>query len=1032
MLKKALYFILFTYAICVYSQQNLVYSDHNDQFKLGTELMVKEKYLQAKVAFEKYLAQNPDLVKLMEAEYAITICAIKLEELNVEISVDHFLEDHPNHPKANFVKGEYGRELYYNKNYSKAVEYLADIDFSVFDNDFVNETRFMLGYSYFLTKNLNAAENQFDRIKGYKHKYTNAANYYSGNIKLKNKDYKQALIDFEIAGRSEAYSAIVPYIIATIYYEQGNSDSLIAHAERSLNSKVKIKNRTEIQLLLGEAYFDVPDYIKASENLNTYVKSKKGNADKGIQYKLGYSLFQQEKYNDAIPFLESASVEQDSIGQFASYYVGECFLKSGETQKAINALEKAKSLDFHSGIKEEATFDLSKLYFEKSDFNKVINLCSDFIGLYPNSNHLNKVNELISEAFLNTNDYEAAIIYIESLKNPSSPKLAAIHQKVTYYHAVSLFNQQRYQESMDMFARSVIDGPNENLKIASFYWWGECYAVLGSWDKAIAKYSKVFQRSESNLSEYYAKAHYGIGYAYYNKGEIVKAKVKFEYYTTNVSGKDYYYGDALLRLADCQFFLGEKKQALATYKNALSNNVKNKAYAHLQIGELYKRQMNEAKAVEHFDQVINNYSLGVYKGEAQYRKALFFFKIAKFNEAISVYNDFLNQEKKHPKYAKALLNRGSSYANIKNYENAILDFDQVLTTYCSDSKIAKEALLALEDILTSQGELEKYNTYVNQYSTCNPSDVDNESIQFRVALGLYENGKHSHAITNFENFLKEFEETSHKQKAWYYLGNSYLQIDSLAQAIRYFEKVRTEGDPKHYEAALYRLCEISLNQKNFTDLNNYALSLEKATTNTKRKLFAVASLMKATFGLEKYDSCLVYTDRILQGESTIASSKNEALLHKGKSLYFLKDYNTAKDVLVLLMNSSKEIDGAEANYYIGKVLRDQEKYAESNNILYDLSANYSSFARFYEESFWLISENYISLNEQEHAILTLQSIIEYGTLPDILKRVELKLKELESKDTTDVQTGEIDFVEEEIAIEKDTVLNTIEEGSDEK
>lgn len=1017
MIKKSLLLVLLTFAVAGYAQQNMVYHDHNDQFKQGVELIEKHKYLQAKRAFEKYLNQRPDLVKKMEAEYYISICAIRLEEPDAEFLVNEFLEEHPNHPKANFVKVEYGSDLYFKKEYSKAINYLADVDFSIFDNEESNESRFKLGYCYFVEKNLPAAETQFDRIKNYNHKYTYAASYYSGNIKLKNKNYDQALTDFTLAGESGAYKTIVPYIITTIYYQQGNNDSLISYAERTLSLGGKVKNEIEIRLLLGEAYYAQPNYKKASENLSIYVKSKKGNADKEVQYKLGYALFQQENCSEATPFLEAAAVEDDSTGQYASYYVAQCYLKSNDKQKAINALEKAKSLDFSLGIKEESTFELAKIYYEKGDFNKVINLCMAFRADYPKSTHIAKVDELVSEAFFNSNDYEAAIAYIEGLPNQSNPKLKAIHQKVTYYHGVNLFNQQRYAEATTLFATSIFDAPNLQLKIAAYYYWAECYSVQEKWAKAISKYAKVFEKSKPSLSPFHLKAHYGIGYAYYNTGEVKKALAKFKYYAQNIDKEDPFYGDALLRLGDCYFYTGDRDLALSTYESALAANVKNRAYAHLQLGELYKRKSDEGNTIKNFDAVINDFPNSPYKGEARFRKALFYFKTANFEKSAELYNTFLEEEDKHPKYGKALLNRGISYQNLKRIDEAISDFDLILNEFCVDSALAKEALLAIEDVLTPEGKIDEYNTRLEKYLDCHPGDSDNQQMQYRVARNLYESGKNLSAISAFEKYLNNYPDAPEKAQTLYYLANCNLQIDSVEMAKFYFDKVLIDGQQKHYEAALYRLTEIAVVEHDFEAISRYGSELKSISTNSKRKLFATTALMKAYFEAEKYDSTIVYASNVLNSENTVISAKNEALFLKGKSHYFLENYDEAKDELVNIVNTSRLEDGAEANYFIGLILRNQEKFEESNNVLYDLSTNYSSYAKWYEEAFVLIAENYLSMGEKEHAILTLQSVIEYGTLPDVLERVNQRLLELNEEDKTEELDGSIDLVEEEIAVD---------------
>ncbi len=304
---------------------------------------------------------------------------------------------------------------------------------------------------------------------------------------------------------------------------------------------------------------------------------------------------------------------------------------------------------------------------------------------------------------------------------------------------------------------------------------------------------------------------------------------------------------------------------------------------------------------------------------------------------------------------------------------------------------------------------------------CNPKDTDKQNMQYRVALNLYEKGKNGKAIEFFESYLAEYPSAPEKPKTLYYFANAYLQLDSISLAKEYFKKVLIEGEQRHYEASLYRLTQIAIANNNFDEISKYASELEQISTNAKRKQYAVTALMKAYFEAEKYEKTIHYASLILEGEALIVTAENEALLLRGKSLYKLKKYDEARDVLTYLMTSSNELPGAEANYCLGLILRAQKQYEKSNEMLYELSANYSAYTRWYEEAFLVITENYISLDQSEYAILTLQSVIEHGTLPDVIERVNARLEVLNKEDETEELDGSIDLVDEEIAVEADSL-----------
>jgi tetratricopeptide (TPR) repeat protein len=101
---------------------------------------------------------------------------------------------------------------------------------------------------------LKEALDQFNYNKALGGEYGPASSYYAGFIEYSQGDYTNALIDLKRAGQNEAYSKVVPYLIANVYYRQKNYDELIAYA-KEVSAREGLSNKEEIALLSAEAYF---------------------------------------------------------------------------------------------------------------------------------------------------------------------------------------------------------------------------------------------------------------------------------------------------------------------------------------------------------------------------------------------------------------------------------------------------------------------------------------------------------------------------------------------------------------------------------------------------------------------------------------------------------------------------------------------------------------------------------------------------------------------------------------------------------
>jgi tetratricopeptide (TPR) repeat protein len=77
-----------------------------------------------------------------------------------------------------------------------------------------------------------------------------------------------------------------------------------------------------------------------------------------------------------------------------------------------------------------------------------------FLKQYPDSKFENEANELVGEAYFASNNYPAAIAYIEGLKR-KTPKINATYQRLTYSQGVSDFNAERYPQAVANLDKSL-------------------------------------------------------------------------------------------------------------------------------------------------------------------------------------------------------------------------------------------------------------------------------------------------------------------------------------------------------------------------------------------------------------------------------------------------------------------------------------------------------------------------------------------------------------------------------------------------
>ena len=237
-----------------YSQDLLSQQKAERLFSTGIDLVDHNQYGAAREVFSEYLSTSiVSDARRAEAAYYKAFCALNLYHTDSEKQIEDFIKDYPTHPKAITANYDLGNFYYAEKNFKKASLYYTKVDFSGLSQEQQRIGRFRWGYSLFNQKFLKESLEQFNYNKTIGGEYGPASSYYAGFIEYSQGDYTNALIDLKRAEQNEAYSKIVPYLIANVYYRQKNYDELISYATK-VSTVEGVSSKEEIALLSAEAY----------------------------------------------------------------------------------------------------------------------------------------------------------------------------------------------------------------------------------------------------------------------------------------------------------------------------------------------------------------------------------------------------------------------------------------------------------------------------------------------------------------------------------------------------------------------------------------------------------------------------------------------------------------------------------------------------------------------------------------------------------------------------------------------------------
>ncbi|MDN5203072.1 tetratricopeptide repeat protein [Fulvivirgaceae bacterium BMA10] len=1014
--------VKFTFILCIFNlslnaQTPLSQVDNDRHYKEGLELLDKEQYAAARLEFEEFLKYEQHTLKAINAEYYAAYSAMSLYHQDGEDLIKRFVSDHSKHPKAVLAYYELGNFYYRQKDYKKATEYFEQVDLSRLSDDQRVESRFKMGYAYFSRKSFDKSLEHFNAIKNTDSEYMSAANYYAGYIEFRNESYEAALIDLQRAEKNEAYAAIVPYMIANVYYKQGLYDDLIDYGDKIKNEGRNLKNKEDFNLLVGEAHFQNKDYAKAADFFEAFAESGRYKSDREVLYRVGYTQYLAQKFDKAQNNFKVIASGQDELAQYASYYLGLIYIKEGNQNFALSAFDKARKLNFNTEIKEEASFKYAKVNFESGRYADAIDAFHYFLEKYPRSKLQDEANDLLSEAYLNTSDYDQAIKHIEGL-GYKSQKVKETYQKVTFYKGTENFNNGKYYRAVKSFEKSLEYPIDKEMVIQANFWSGEAYSIGKRYDDAIRSYQAVFGVDPGNRSNYTLKTRYSLGYAYYNTKRYDQAREQFNRYINQPkSGNpEVFYNDALIRTADCYYVNKEYNNAVSFYDRAIKGGSEDIAYAYFQKGVILGIQNKVGPAKENFDRVINRYASSNYYDNAIYQKAQLDFEQGNYQQAINGFTYLIKNNPESGFVPYALLKRGFSNYNLQKYDLSINDYKKVLDEHIAHPT-ASSAVSSLQEVLTLQNRSAEFQTYLTKYKTANPNNESLETIEYETAKTLYNNQEYQRAISAFQSYIQSYSQNINAFEAKYFIAECYYRLEQDDEALRYYYEVESDNKIARVRRSVQRIAELEHQKGQYEKAIAYYQKLEKLAKRKKDTYNAWEGQMESYFQLAKYDSSSRYANKIQEGGSYSINALNKATLYLGKIALAQKNYDAAIDEFIKTSNAVKDEYGAEAQYLMGKIFYDRKEYRQSIETLIDLNTNFASYDLWLGKAFLLIADNYIGLEEFFQAEGTLNSVIERSPLPSIVEEAKVKLQqvqELKNKKIQEQETNQGDTTFQEI------------------
>ena len=987
------FLIFFVHSLSISAQKSAIYTQDSKDFDKAILLYNENQFASAQLLFEKVRSATANEELKSDCSYYAANCAIRTNQPNADVLMEHFVTDYPTSRKQNQAYVGVAHYYFAQGNYPKALEWFEKVDENNLSYKEQDQYNFQKGYSFFSSKNKKEATTYFNKVANSK-EYGSQAKYYLGFMAYEGDDYKQATKYFDEVSSEEKYKEKLSYYQADMNFKLGNFQKAIDLGTKAMTKSNEIE-KSELNKIIGESYFNLKQYDKSIPYLALY-KGKKGKWNNTDFYQLGYAYYMQKNYESAISQFNKIIAGKDFVAQNAYYHLGESYLELDKKQQALNAFKNASEMEFDAAIQEDAALNYAKLSYEiGNSYQSTPAVLMAFIKKYPNNANTSEIERLLIDSYISSRNYKEALVLLEKNKSPEN-KLA--YQKVTFYRGLELYTDSNYKEAATMFEKSLEQQKEAKFTARATFWKGETEYVLNDFKNALLSYQQFKGMAAAATTPEIKNVNYNIAYSYFKQKEYDQAGNYFQNQIDNAKGDKVRLLDSYLRLADCRFVTSKYTSALEAYNKVIEMKGVDADYAYFQKAICYGFVSKNDKKIEELNAFLKLYPKSDYRDDAFFELGNTYVSENKKDLAIKTYDRLNTEFVKGSFTSKAILRQGLVYYNADKDELALAKFKKVAADFPKTPE-ALEAVSTARLIYVDNGKVDEYAAWVRTLDFVAVTDAELDNDTYEAAEKQYLQNNTKQAISGFSGYVAKFPRGIHSLKANYYLAQSYFSDGQEDKSVSGYEYVIAQPRSEFTEQSLARLAQIFLKNNDASKAISVLGRLENEADVSQNKTFAQSNLMKCYYDNKDYSNSVLYAEKVLANPKTDDNVKSDAQIIIARAAIQTGDETKARAAYAKLQSVAKGELAAEALYYDAYFKNKDGKFEASNTVVQKLAKNYSGYKYFGAKGLILMAKNFYGLKDSFQATYILESVIKNFTdFPDVVSEAQKELDAIKNEE----------------------------------
>ncbi len=925
----------------------------------------------------KHLDTQNVFLPSKEREDCAYLLALSLYERGDADCVDllrEFSENYPASPQALPARLAAADYFFFAHHFGSALAAYEEIDYSRINPADRPLYNYRKALSMLRTGRFDEARPIFEQLRAEKG-FETAADYYLAYCEYVDGNFNAAYDAFAGVAREldgENPEGMEPeYYMVQIDYRRGDYGRAISEGVALLSRDAVAELVPETQRVVGLSYFKTGDYDSAWKYLRLYVRHEDINHAPDAIYALGVIDYQRGEYDLASDRFSALTDLDNDLAQSAYVYLGQIAVKENDSNAAAISFEKASKMNYDPDVTETALFNYiaARTRGGNIPFTSSIPLLQNFLQQFPRSKYAPQAQEYLATAYFNEHDYARALESINRIPRPSADVLNA-KQKILYELGMEAMSNNRPAAARDYLAEGVKIGNDAAVRAQSWLWLGDAYYALGSYkqaESAYQSYLKADRRGENRTI-----AEYNLAYAQLMQDKYRQAAASFSNaLKANPMLPKRLQEDALIRMADAQYYAGDYQIALKNYSTAIDNGAADSDYATFRRAVMYGLGGDIKMKLAELTAMPSRFPASKWLPNALLEKGQTYTGLGETANAVKTFEQLRSTYRQSAQARKGMLSLAIAYMKEGNNEQGEETYKEIIAKWPT----SEEARLANDDLrrhYSSVGGLQEYAAFLRGVPEAPQIDAtEMETLAFEGAETVYADD-----IANIAMLEKYVDD---------YPNGRYL-----AQALLDIAQSKDEtGDPSGALDALNRLISRRADSEQLPEalvlkgklLEEQGHPSRKEALQTYKELEkrggadyaadAYAGIMRTT---ERDDERMHYAALVKNSGGLSADRLEEAEFYEASSMLSKGDKTRAIETLSRMASNPKSLYGAKSAVALGQYYLDNGAVGDAEKVLTEFTDAGSPHEYWLARGFIALADVYHTRGKDYLAVEYLKSL----------------------------------------------------------